>query len=473
MIKNIEKFNKTIFWFSLGLALLTLLFSVSLVSFLKAAGASLSIFPQTGSFTVGSTFDVSIFVNTGGNNVNVVRVDLKFDPEKLQVLTPAKGISAVEEWIFPPSFSNTKGTIALQGGFPGRGINTSEGLITVIVFKAISTGKTEVHFLDSSKVLVGKEEGINILTSVNRGAYNIIPSPPKGPRIFSETHPDQNKWYKNPNPSFSWNKIEGAEGYSYQINDDPFGEPNNLINTKSTSISFEEINEGVQYFHLKAKKADLWGGTSHFKIMIDKTLPSEFIPHLEPFSFTSDSCLLVYFNTRDLLSGIEHYQVRVADYTDPQNIVWSGWIREESPFRLSTEKRGVFQVFVRAFDKAGNFREEKIQVKIFNPILVIVGGGIQIKGLFLPWWLVSLLLGIVFFGIGYLIFKRLKKRPGLARVDLEKEIKEAEKEIEDVRKAKEKLRRMRILEERGREEWHRLKETLGKITKSSENKKDE
>lgn len=461
--------QKQNFWFSVSLAFL---FSVSLALPAAAGGASLSIFPQSGTFTVENTFDVSIFLNTGGNEVNVVKVDLKFDPGKLQVITPAKGISAVGEWIFPPSFSNKKGTLILQGGFPGNGINTSEGLVTVIVFRAVSSGEAIVEFLDSSQVLVGDENGKDVLSSVNRGVYNIIPSPPKGPGIFSETHPDQNKWYRNPNPTFSWDKIGGAEGYSYELNDEPLGEPNNVIDIESTSIFFEEINEGIQYFHLKAKKAGVWGGTSHFKIMVDKTLPSEFKPYLELFSFTS-GYLLIYFNTQDLLSKIDYYQVRLADYTDPENIVWSGWLQEESPFRLSTGKKGTFQVFVRAFDKAGNFREEKIQVKVFSPILVIIGGGVQIRGLFLPWWLAGLSLAIIFGGIGYLIFRIIKKKSEIARVDLEKEIKEAEKEIEDVRKAKEKLTKIRLLEERGKEEWQRLKGALGKIIKPSEDKKDE
>ena len=45
----------------------------------KAEGASLYLSPQTGTFFVGSTFDVSIFVNTNENNINAVKVDLKFD----------------------------------------------------------------------------------------------------------------------------------------------------------------------------------------------------------------------------------------------------------------------------------------------------------------------------------------------------------------------------------------------------------
>ena len=217
-------------------------------------GASLVIYPQTGSFTVGSTFSVSVFLNTGGNNVNAVKVDLEFDPNILQVVTPAKGLSAISEWIFPPSFSNSRGTIVLQGGFPAKGIDTSEGLISVIVFQAKSTGNTTINFLDSSRVFLADEKGTDILNSTNRGIYDILSSPPIGSQIFSSTHPDQNKWYKNNNPTLSWNKVKGAEGFSYALNDDPFGEPDNTIDTPSNFVSFDNFKDGIWYFHLKAKK---------------------------------------------------------------------------------------------------------------------------------------------------------------------------------------------------------------------------
>ena len=432
--------------------------SFGLVSLAQAEEASLSIYPQTGTFTVGSTFDVSIFVNTGGNNVNAVRVDLKFNPKKLQVITPAKGLSAVAGWTFPPSFSNTKGDISLQGRFFPRGINTSEGLISVIVFEVMSSGRTEVHFLDSSQVLVGEEEGINILTSVNRGVYDIVPSPPMGPRIFSESHPDQNKWYKNNSPVFSWERIEKAVGYSFLLDDDPFGEPDNTIDTESTSISFSEVEDGGRYFHLRVKKEQIWGGTSHFRVMIDNIPPSTFEPYLEPFRLTSGSYLLIYFNASDLLSGINHYEARLADFTDPENVVLSAWIREESPFRLSTERSGTFEIFVRAFDEAGNFREGKVRARVLSPPLIIVSGGIQIKGFFVPWWLIYGVVGLIIIFVGRQIYFFLRRK-NLAR-RLRREVAEAEKEIEDVKKVERTIRETRILEEEARKESERLAERL-------------
>jgi len=440
------------------LLIISLMFISVLPAIVKAQEASLSIYPQTGSFTVDSTFDVSIFLNTGGNNINAVQADLKFNPEILQVIAPTKELSAVEVWTFPPSFSNSKGTISLRGGFPSKGINTSESLISTITFESISSGKTMVSFLDSSKVLLNNEKGTNILNSVNRGIYNIIPSPSRGPEIFSETHPDQNKWYRSNSPAFSWKDV--AIGYSYELNDDPYGEPNNEVDTESTFVSFEEVEDGIKYFHLKVKKGEVWGGTSHFKIKIDKTPPQEFEPYLEPFSFTSDDYLLIYFNTDDALSGVDHYEVRVADFTNPNDVILSGWTRQESPFRFTKEKSGTFRILVRAFDKAGNFQEGNISVKTFSSFLTTVSGGIEVKGVFIPWWLIYFLIIIILSEIGYLIFKWIKIKRETLRDKFRREVAEAEKEIEDVRKLKNKIRKMRTLEEETTQEGERLAEKL-------------
>ncbi len=99
-----------------------LIFSVliflSLVFFIpkeiKAEGASLYLSPSEGTFFVGSTFDVSIFVNTGKNDINTVQVDLKFDPKKVQVASPSAGKSFISIWISQPSYSNTEGTLSFR-----------------------------------------------------------------------------------------------------------------------------------------------------------------------------------------------------------------------------------------------------------------------------------------------------------------------------------------------------------------------
>jgi len=124
------------------LCLFVFFFALFCVKEAQGAGASLYLSPGNGTFFVGSTFDVSIFVNTGGNNVNAVKVDLKFDPRKIQIASPTAGKSFIEVWISPPVYSNVDGTASFQGGVPSPGINTSSGVVSTITFRAIAPGET-------------------------------------------------------------------------------------------------------------------------------------------------------------------------------------------------------------------------------------------------------------------------------------------------------------------------------------------
>ena len=247
------------------------------------------------------------------------------------------------------------------------------------------------------------------------------------------------------------------------MDDDPYGEPDNIFEGQEESAAFSGTEDGIKFFHLKTGKGQVFGGTSHFSVMIDTAPPFEFTPRLESFGFAQGNNLLIFFNTLDPLSGLDHYEVRVADLTDDKHTTFSGWAREESPFRLNTERSGNFRILVRAFDKAGNFREGTIQARVFGAPLVMAGGGVQVRGVFFPWLVIYFLAGIYLLAMAYLIIL-LKRRRNL-RGRLEKEIKEAEKEIEDVREAEEKIRKMRMLEEESRENYNKLKEDFERITK--------
>ncbi len=418
-------------------------------------GASLILYPQSGAFVEGSTFEVSIYLNTGGNYVDVVEVDLKFDPEIFQVITPTKEFSIVSFWTSPPSFSNTEGIVALRGRFQDRGINVSEGLVSIVVFRAKSIGETTIKFLDSSKIILVGEKPANILNSVNIGTYDIFPAPPGGPQIFSNTHPDQNKWYKNNSPVFIWKKGIKTEGFSYKLDNSPFGEPDNIIDTTSDSYVFEGIQSGTWYFHLKAREREGWGGVSHFKVNIDNISPASFKPRPETFGATLDNYLLIHFDAIDLLSGIDHYEVRIEDRSNPKNILYSGFVQADSPYRLNVEKKGIFKVIIRAFDKAGNYQEEEIIIKALGRGLAIVSGGILLKGIFLSWRLVGLfLIFILLLGIG-IVFWRIKRRANI-QSRLEKDVKEVEEGLEDIKKLEEEIKEKPTARQQLSRVWEKL-----------------
>jgi len=94
------------------LLLVILIFSFFITFPVKAESSSFYLSPSSGSFLVGSTFTLSIFLNSEGNEINVVWADLKFPPEILQITSPTTGSSFISEWIIPPNYSNERGIIS-------------------------------------------------------------------------------------------------------------------------------------------------------------------------------------------------------------------------------------------------------------------------------------------------------------------------------------------------------------------------
>jgi hypothetical protein len=275
----------------------------------RAAGASLHLAPSKGTFLVGSTFSVSIYLDTKGNKINAVEVDLKFPPEILQITTPTAGESFISEWLTPPSYSNIGGTISFKGGIP-EGILTSAGLVSAITFRAKAPGIAKVEFLDSSKVLLADGKGTPVFTTNAGGVYEILIPPPEGPAIFSSTHPDSGVWYRNSNPSFSWEKEEGVTDFSYSFSQIPLENPDTISEGAETFKSYEDVPDGIWYFHLRSRKGGIWGKTSHFGVKIDTTPPQKFRPDVDTFNG------FIYFGTEDLHSGIDYYEISVLNITE-------------------------------------------------------------------------------------------------------------------------------------------------------------
>lgn len=424
----------------------------------EAASASLYLSPYSGTFFVGSTFDISVFVNTEGNSINAVQVELKFPPGLLQVTSPTAGSSFISIWADQPYYSNKDGIISFKGGVLAPGINTSAGLVSKITFRAKAPGVAKISFLDSSKVLLADGKGTNILKTTALGEYTLIIAPPEGPEIFSSTHPSLTAWYANNNPGFNWEKEKGVTDFSYSLDRDPKSVPDNISEGSDTSVTFNDVPDGVWYFHLKAKKGESWGGVSHYSIQIDNTPPKEFKVKIERVGRITGLRFFAYFSTTDQFSGIDYFEVSTVDLSDPQARKNPFFMEAVSPYRIPFERTGKYATLIKAYDKAGNFTESKVILTIVSPFISYTGKGIKIGILFLPWWLIYLLVGaliiLVASGVRYLI----KRKNFVWR--LRKEVSEAEKEIRDVKKLEEKIRKTRALEEETKKEAERLAEKL-------------
>lgn len=341
--------------------------------------------PRSGSFSEGSTFDVPILINTKGNSINGIEITVNFDRNKLSIVRPSGGTSIIGVWVEPPSFDNSKGIARYVGVIPG-GITTGSGLIGNITFQAKSIGNSVVSFASNSKVLLNDGLGTEAIVGLGRAEYNILPSAPGGVNIFSDTHPFQSDWYNNKNPVFSWDKDSNVEGFSFILDNKPNTVPENIINTNNTQESYENLTDGLWYFHIKASKGGVWGSTGHYLVRIDTAPPASFKPEVNYLlaSTVLVERTLVSFFTTDNLSGVDHYEVGIIDKSEPTTVS-PVFIQAESPFQVPLVGDSNLQVIVRAVDKAGNIRDESIDVA--PPVLFIK---------FLEDNLMWILLGILF-----------------------------------------------------------------------------
>ncbi len=371
--------------------------------------ATLLLSPQNGTLSVGSTFNVSILLDTKGESINALEVDLSFPPDMLQVVSPSTGRSVISVWTDAPRFDNKNGKINFQGGIPG-GITASNALISTVTFRVKSVGEALVKFLDKSKVLLNDGLGTNVLRQTANAVYDFKLPPPAGPIVVSDTNPDQATWYPNKTVSLRFiNEPLGVDGYSYILSDDPTTDPDNINEGKKNYVSYTNLADGVHYFHVKSLRSSVWGGTTHFAIKVDSTPPANFIIDIAPSARTTSKSPVIQFTTTDALSGIDYYELKLISLALGGNDdnVHGFFIEAISPYVPSSLDLGSYDVVVRAYDKSGNYTEITERLRITTPFFSFISSlGIKIGSWIIPWmwvWMILLLILIILVYLAYLV----------------------------------------------------------------------
>jgi len=374
----------------------------------KNPAVKIFLTPAAGSFLVGSTFDAAIAVDTDDVFVNAVEVELKFPADKLQIVNPSSGTSFISLWVAQPTYSNVDGTIGFSGVVP-EGINTSSGVVSQITFRVIKAGEAVVKVLTSSSILAADGKGTNLLSRVIDGRYTLMPKPPEGPRVFSETHPDETQWYNNNNPIISWEKESGVTDFSFSLDQYPQAVPDNESKGSETTKAFENLVDGLWYFHIKAKKEGIWGAPSHFLLRIDTTPPAAFEPKVEFLTAAIINRTIVSFFTTDALSDIDHYGVVVIDKREPP-VGAPVFVEAQSPYQVPVLGfiSGNFRIIVRAVDKAGNVRDATIDANFPESITKTIKNNLVI---ILSAVLIAALTLIFIYLMLHFLFRRRHKIP--------------------------------------------------------------
>lgn len=368
--------NAQAHWISNGVkiftfAIFTFAFFVMAPQFANAA--TLYFSPPSGSYAVGTTLTVGIYVSSADQAMNAASGVISFPRDKLEVTSLSKTGSIFSLWVQGPSFSNNAGTVNFEGIVLNPGFTGSSGRAITITFRSKAAGNAPLTF-SSGSVLANDGKGTNILTGmgdanfaigvVGSGAPEIITpaevaGTPEAPEINSLTHPDPNKWYTESSAKFSWNVPKDITAVRLLAGRIPNAIPTITYTSPIDSKDVSDLADGIWYFSARLKNSAGWGAVSHFRFQIDTEKPSRFELMEIPRKDLTDPKAKFIFDAEDDTSGIDHYEIQI-DNESQQAWQDDGSHRYETPVLGP----GKYTLLAKAVDKAGNSLANSVEFVI-------------------------------------------------------------------------------------------------------------
>lgn len=326
--------------------------------------AALRITPDTGVYQVGSTFTARVQIATQGKSVNAAEGTVKFNPNELSVVSVTRSGSIFNLWVTEPTFSNSAGTVNFSGGVP-TGYSGSVGNVLSITFRVTNAGSPRVSFTDGS-VLANDGRGTNVLTSMTGGSYTaqaastapvaevieyVAPAnTPGAPQINSDTHPDPANWSNETTAELRWTLPAGTTAVRTLLDDRSSTVPTNVYDNPISSISLDDLSEGVSYFHLQFRNADGWGRIAHYRLAVDSVSPSKIAITTASTTDETNPQQVLQVTTDEGGSGVVRYLVKIND-AEPFEFIDDA---EAGLIELPVLKPGYHAIIVEAFDAAWN-----------------------------------------------------------------------------------------------------------------------
>jgi len=403
-------------------------FFFSFVTVVSAADVALS--PSTGSYSSGQTFTVTVQALPSGDNINAVESALNFDPALLSVVSVSRDGSAFSLWTTEPAFNNAAGTVTFGGGSPTPFTSTSN--ILTVTFRAVANGSANVTFGDTS-VLAADGRGTDVFDNATNGSYTIAAAttpeptpqptpvaepeddsseeaiifgdPPRPPEVGSQTFLDPEIWYSRTDGIFTWSIPFDVTAVAVEVSNDPENVPQeneeNIIDppVEDFVISEENVSDGVQYVSVNFENQVGWGAVTNRKLQIDTTPPEPFAINVRT-STSKDAFPLLNFEAEDKTSGIDYYDMIVAD-KEPIRVTPD---EARLGYLLKELEDGTYTVKVTATDLAGNTRESSVAVLItagwIKPVEIEEEGSfwdfLTAQNLFIFFLLVVIILLVIF-----------------------------------------------------------------------------
>ncbi len=330
-----------------------------------ASAATFSLVPSSGTITIGQQTDITLTLGSPGQAINAAEAVITFPSTYLAVDSVTKG-ALFNHWPVGPVFSNAPGTVTFAGGLPSPGFSGDSGTVFAVAFRGVSPGAGVQVCITAARILANDGNGTDVLQPPDCAVYDVVAGKvPPAPQVTSSTHPDQNAWYPLSSPAISWTIGEGVLDFSYVLDRTSGTQPDEQGEGIGTAKTYTGLDDGIWYFHVRAKNIFGWGATGHFTLRIDTVAPLPFAINLLDGQNTESHTPRISFETTDATSGVQYYEIMLNGGPAVTLPVGS-----TLPYTFSQLQNGEYTVIATAVDYSGNRTTASTLFTVVSPTLL-------------------------------------------------------------------------------------------------------
>lgn len=358
--------------FRLSLKVLTSLMFLLLVP-LSVNAAELFLSPPSGQFEVGETFSISVMLDPGQYSVNAAEGEIEF-PDGIEIEGISTVGSAFNMWTEEPSVVRGTNKIFFSGGVSSP-VSGSTAVLLNIDLRSSLEGIQRIR-VPSGAIMSADGTGNNVISALQSAVYTFLippeerdPEPeylapegaPEAISIRSSTHLEIGRWYSEKDVILEWDLPGGIDMIRAEINQRPTAIPREIERGPVETLSFEDVPDGVWYFHLQVRNEFGWSEVSTREVRIDTNQPERFELRLLDRDDETDPFFRMETDALDLVSGI-----------DRLDFIIEGVYEESFPAGTETVEigpipPGVHNLIARAYNQAGIHRTSSLVLEV-SPI---------------------------------------------------------------------------------------------------------
>jgi hypothetical protein len=316
--------------------------------------------PDFGIYSVGFEQHVTVVVDTGDEPINVVQLNLTFDPGAVEV----KALSVAStscSYVVENIINQTLGTARLTCGILNSKTGQQSIPVVDVTIVPRRTGTFTLSFDQSNtEVLAADGLGTNVLRSSQSGSYRVDDFDPalddedvsatttgRTFMVFSPSHSNESRWYNLKEVNFVW-VGKSNDVYRYAFDSSPTTVPSGNHIIQGNGLSLQIPGDGIYYFHLQLASG---GPIAHYQIRSDRTPPRILGLNLSKDSIVEGDVVRFSFDAEDLASGIQHnYYVDLGNHL---------FLPIGQDLFVPFLDAGDQPITLRVYDNAGNYSELK------------------------------------------------------------------------------------------------------------------